>query len=411
MNPISKYFLYLLIWLGSLFSYGQNRIGFHLPYGEKSVEIPIELYSNLIAIPVTINGYLTLKFILDSGAESIILTEKLFGDFLGLEYSRIIDIAGPGVEDSLKAYVATNIYMTLPGDIRARGLNMLVLEKDYLQLKKNLGDEIYGIIGYDVFSRFVVEIDYDHQVLKLYDPDYYRPKKSYTRVPLDIEYTKPYVNTRIWQNEESDSVKLLVDTGASHAVLLDVSNTEDIVIPEKTIHVRLGRGLAGEIPGELGRMDAFEIEGHKFADILTSIPLEGIYMKAIKRGSRHGTLGGDLLRRFKVAFDYQHGAMYLRKSSQYKEDFEFDMSGITLISEGEHSDTLLVSRVREDTPAYEADVQEGDVILSINGTYFQNITLSEIHSLFRKHSGKHIRLVILRDGKRIIRKFRLLRMI
>ncbi len=411
MNCIAKFFLYLILFFGSLISFGQNRIGFHLPYGEKSVEIPIELYSNLIAIPVTINGYLTLKFILDSGAESIILTEKLFGDFLGLEYNRTIDISGPGVQDSLKAYVATNLYVSLPGNVRARGLNMLVLEQDYLQLKKNLGDEIYGIIGYDVFSRFVVEIDYDHQVLRLHDPDTYRPRRTYTRVPLDIEYTKPYVDTRISQRDETDSVKLLVDTGASHAILLDVSNTEDIVMPDEVIDVRLGRGLGGEIPGNLGRMDNFEISEYSFSKILTSIPLEGVYMKAIKRGSRHGTLGGDLLRRFKVVLDYQNSSMYLRKNSQFRDPFEFDMSGITLTSEGDRSDTLLVAKVREDTPAHEAGVMANDIILSINGTYFKNTSLSDVHSLFRKRPGKRIRLVIFREGEKQVIKFRLKRMI
>ncbi len=411
MNLVIKYFIYLIFFFGPFFSIGQDRIGFHLPQGEKSIEIPIELYSNLVAIPVTINGYLTLKFILDSGAESIILTEKLFGDFLGLEYNRVIDIAGPGVEDSLKAYVATNIYMSLPGDIRARGLNMLVLENDYLQLKKNLGDEIYGIIGYDVFSRFVVEIDYDERVLRLHDPRTYRPRRNYSRIPLDIEYTKPYINTQVVQGNESDSVRLLVDTGASHAILLDVGNTEDIVMPEKFIQVRLGRGLGGEIPGRLGRMDALEFSDFEFENILTSIPLEGVYMKAIKRGSRHGTLGGELLRRFTVIFNYQDASLYLRKGSQYREDFEFDMSGLTLNTEGDQSDTLIVTRVREDTPAERVDIRPDDIILSVNGTFFQNTNLSDIHTLLRKRPGKRIRLVILRDGERIVRKFRLERMI
>ncbi|MEQ9217754.1 MAG: aspartyl protease family protein [Cyclobacteriaceae bacterium] len=411
MSHIVKHFLYLIIFFSSLFTYAQSRIGFHLPYGEKSVEIPIELYSNLIAIPVTINGYLTLKFILDSGAESVILTEKLFGDFLGLDYSRTIDISGPGVEDSLRAYVATNIYMSLPGNVRARGLNMLVLEQDYLQLKKNLGDEIYGIIGYDVFSRFVVEIDYDHQILRLHDPDMYRPRRNFTRIPLDIEFTKPYVETRISQGDEKDSVRLLVDTGASHSILLDVSNTDDIVMPDEVIEVRLGRGLGGEIPGNLGRMDKFELSEFSFSKILTSIPLEGVYMKAIKRGSRHGTMGGDLLRRFKVVLDYQNSSMYLRKGSQFRDPFEFDMSGITLTSEGDHSDTLVVSRVREDTPAYRVGIQKDDIILSINGTFFKNTTLSDVHALFRKRPGKKIRLVLLREGEKKVIKFQLERMI
>ena len=87
------------------------------------------------------------------------------------------------------------------------------------------------------------------------------------------------------------------------------------------------------------------------------------------------------------------------------------MSGLTLNTEGDNSDTLIVTRVRPGTPGDRADVRPDDLILSINGTYFQNTSLTQVHDLLRRRSGKKIRLVILRDGKRIIRKFRLERMI
>ena len=382
-----------------------------MPEGEKSVEVPFELYSNLIAIPVTINGYVTLKFILDSGSESAILTEKLFGDLLDLDYVRTMHVSGPGTEDSINAFVASNIYLSLPGGIKAKGMNMLVLEKDYLQLKKNLGDEIYGIIGHDVFSRFVVEINYDDLKITFHDPSAFKPRRSYTRMPLEVDESKPYTYSVITQDGHSDSVKLLIDTGASHAVLLDVKNTEDITIPKKTIDVRLGRGLGGEIPGRIGRMNYFILDEFCFENILASIPSEGAYMKAIKRGSRHGTLGGEVLRRFRVVMDYRHESLYLKKGRHFKEKFDFDMSGLTLSAEGDEFDTLLVKRIRENTPADDVDIQVGDIILRINGTSFLDTDISDIHNLFRKKDGKKIRLIIYRDGEKIKRIFRLKQMI
>ena len=117
---------------------GQNKIGFVMPSKTRKVEIPFDMYNNLIVIPVHINNTLTLKFILDTGAESAILTEKLFGDLLGLNYVRQININAPGERDSLQAFVATNVTMSLPGGITGRGMNMLVLKEDYLELNKNL---------------------------------------------------------------------------------------------------------------------------------------------------------------------------------------------------------------------------------------------------------------------------------
>ena len=73
---------------------GQREFGFTMPEGSKKVEIEFEEYNNLIVIPITINRFLTLKFILDTGVETAILTEKLFADILDAEYIRELKIAG-----------------------------------------------------------------------------------------------------------------------------------------------------------------------------------------------------------------------------------------------------------------------------------------------------------------------------
>ena len=94
---------------------GQKEFGFAMPAGEKKVEIEFEEYNNLIVIPITINRFLTLKFILDTGVETAILTEKLFADILDAEYIRELSIAAPGVQDSVQVFVANQMTFYLPG--------------------------------------------------------------------------------------------------------------------------------------------------------------------------------------------------------------------------------------------------------------------------------------------------------
>lgn len=390
---------------------GQRSIGFVLPPDRKVVEVPFEEYSNLIVVPVTINNFLTLKFILDTGAESAILTEKLFADILELNYVRDITIQAPGVQDSLQAYVATGLHFALPGGIKGGGINMLVLKHDYLELNKNLGEEIYGILGYDLFNRFVVNVDYDDKVVRFYRPEHYKPRKSAQEIPLEVTNTKPFVRMTVSQKERTDSVKLMVDTGASHALLLDVRNMNDIGFPEKLLTSRLGQGLGGEIPGFLGRMSECNLAGYEFEEVLSSIPIDGAYIKAIKRGSRHGTIGGDLLTRFNVTFDYPNQKMYLQRGDRFRDEFDFDMSGITLGATGKQLDSLIVRRIQDETPAADAGILPGDYVLKVNGLNLRNATMGEITDLLRKKDGHKVRIVIWRDGKKEKKVFRLRRMI
>lgn len=404
-------FLAVAFFLVSSSSEAQKKIGFTMPEGKTSVEIPFEAYSNLIVIEVVVNGIFPLKFVLDTGAESIILTEKLYGDLMGLNYVRDITVRGAGVMDSLQAFVATNVSMSLSGGINGEGLNMLVLKEDYIKLSETIGEEIYGIIGYDIFSRFVVNIDYDANILTLYEFGKFKPRRSTTQVPLTVSHTKPYVITQVVQGDKKDTVKLMVDSGASHAVLLDVRNTEGVVVPKELLATRLGQGLGGEIPGFLGRMPAFLIDDFCFENILVSIPIAGAYNTVIKRGARHGTIGGDVLCRFNVTFDYMKERLYLRKGKEFRDPFEFDMSGMSISATGANLDSIKIDYVRKDTPAYYVGLKPGDHVLSINNMTLQNTKFSEITAELKKKDGKKIKIVILRNGQKIKKVFYLRRMI
>lgn len=390
---------------------GQREFGFSMPSGTKRVEIEFEEYNNLIIIPVTINRFLTLKFILDTGVENAILTEKLYADILDAQYVRELTMPGPGVADSIEVYVTNNMTFYLPGGLIGKNMNMLVLKEDYLNLAENIGDEVYGIIGYDVFSRFVVEINYDSKRVILYDPKQYKPKKRRTEIPIEIKNSKPYLKTVISQKDRTSDLDIMIDTGASHAALLDFGEEEQQNLPEKKIITRLGTGLGGEIPGYLSRLDFLSIAQYEFEEVLFSSPFEGTYNKAIKRGSKHGTIGGELLHRFNVTIDYYNEKLYLQKSNRYDDSFEHDMSGLTLNATGANLDTLEVIQVKPNSPAKEAGFQVGDVILNINSRHLRNSKLSDINGMLRRRAGVKVRCKVLRDGEKMKKTFFLERMI
>lgn len=389
----------------------QSNIGFTMSDKVDKVEVKFERFSNLIVVPVKLNNSITIKFILDTGAESAILTERVFAEILGLNFVREINIFGPGIIDSVKAFVASDVKISLSDQVDGNALNILVLEEDYLELHKNLGEEVFGILGYDLFSRFVVDINYDTKIITLTRPDKYRVKRSYKRMDIKIIDTKPYVITTFKQGKESDTVRMMVDTGASHAALLDMSATDHLVLPSKVIPTRLGRGLGGEIQGYIGRLDRCTLGGFEFDKMLISIPEQGAYTKAIKRGSRHGTIGGDLLSRFNVVFDYSNEKIYLRKGKNFNAPFENNMSGLSFLAEGEELDSIKVIAVEMNTPAQRADIRKGDIVLKINGYNLKNSSMSNINALLRKKTGLRIRAIILRDGEKIKKDFRLERLI
>ena len=155
--------------------HGQH-LGFTLTNGKKNVQIPIEIINNLVVIPVVLNGALPLKFILDTGVRTTILTQKTFTDILNLEYTRKYTISGPGGQNLVDAYVTNNVSIDLPG-VSGKGHAMLVLAQDYLELRNYLGTDVHGILGYELFSRFIIEIDYQKKLLTLMTPERFHKRQ------------------------------------------------------------------------------------------------------------------------------------------------------------------------------------------------------------------------------------------
>ncbi len=412
-NPITSLVAFILLINTCLCSSasGQKEFGFKMPNNVKKITIPFEQHNNLIIIPLTINRFLTLKFILDTGVENAILTEKLYADILEVNYIREITIDGPGLVDSVEAYIANEVTFTLPGGVVGSNMNMLVLKEDYLKLSENIGDDVHGIIGYDIFSRFVVDVNYDDSELTLIEPSKFRPNRRSVEVPISIRGTKPFMNASIIQGNKKANLDIMIDTGASHAALIDYNFLDGVDLPEKTIITRLGRGIAGEIPGHIGRMDSVKIDDFDFSEMLVAAPFDGAYNKVIKRGARIGTFGGELLNRFNVTFDYRSEKIYLTKSDKYQEAFEYDMSGMTLNAFGPYLDTLKVMTVDQGGPAFTADIRPGDVIHRINGKSLRSHSLSDILHLLQSRDGKKIKCIIYRDGQRRKVKFQLKRVI
>jgi PDZ domain/Aspartyl protease len=380
-----------------------QTLGFRLADGKSSITIPIEINNNLIIMPVVINGQLPLRFILDTGVRTAILTEKSYSDILGLPYSRQYTIAGPGGEHLITAYVTNNISFYIPPGVTGTGHSMLVLEKDYLELRNYLGAEVHGVLGYEIFSRFVVLINYQEKYIELIDPAKFKPKRrKYQQVPISVEDTKPFVETSAMLGKKK-TLKLLVDTGASHSLMLDPESDKEIQIPEKHIATTIGRALGGEITGKIGRIQSLDLGKYKLPNVIANYPDPNSYMDTLKASSvsRNGAIGGEILTRFTVIFDYSNGKMYLRKNSTFKKAFQNNLSGITIKAKGAKLKVFEVIEVRKKSVAEREEVQVGDLIVSVNGTPASSLSLNEINGELNSKPGKKVTLVLERGGQRI----------
>lgn len=393
-----------------------EKFGFNIVDTKKrSIHYPFELKANLVLIKVVIDQSDSLNFVLDTGVRGIILLDTTINDQINISYSRPIKIRGLGPNDVYEAMVSTGHTIQF-GKIRGNFQNIVILQDDLINFSDFIGAKIHGIIGSDIFNRFNIKINYYQKRLTFSNPENYQYKKRKGEIiDLHFEKNKPYIKSAsiLLNNQEFDSLNLVVDTGGSHALLLNREAIPEGLIPTKLVEGNLGRGLSGKLSGKLGRINTFNFAGRAFKQVITAYP-ENIEIGTEEEryaAFRQGSIGGEILKRFIVTFNYQQEIMVLKPIfSELKKPFTSDMSGIDLKLNSETKDFEIVSIV-PNSAADHGGLLPGDIILFVNKIPTSTLSLSEIYQELRKKNGYPIFMIIRRNNGLEMINFKLIEII
>jgi hypothetical protein len=363
------------------------------------VTIPFEFHRNLIIIQVYVNQKGPYNFMLDTGISLSLIVDPALRDTLQITQGRVVKVVGAGEEEGLEALITSGLEMSFPG-VTGKNITAAVLSEDVLFLSNYVGIPVHGILGYDLMSSFVVEINYVEQYLVFHDPEKFKPKRKDRPIPITLEFQKPYVMAKGALNDSTTvPLKLVIDTGAGHGLSLELGSHPAILLPSQTLQAQLGRGLSGAINGHLGRIKHLTLNSYQLKNVITSYPEHEHVQAKLEQVKRNGNLGNEVLKRFRVIFDYRQSRLILRPNRYYREPFEHDMVGVHLITEGRDYRRYVIYRVEPGSPADEAGLLPNDEIVSINFTPVTNMPITQIDKLFRSRDNQSLFLRINRQGQ------------
>lgn len=363
--------------------------------GKDSTEFPFKRYGVDVMVPVRVNGKGPSWFVFDTGAEVSALVKDRAKE-LGIKSKGSIE--GEGSGGSAEVGLIPDVTLQLPGvEIPTK----VIAEFPDPGLSAVAGQAFQGVIGYDVISQFVVRLDYEKKTITLYDPASFHYAGSGTVLPITFRNGN---NLNIPGKVELPDrppidVLLTIDTGSSGTIDLNapfVDANHAVQAVGKTIPGS-SYGLGGRSSHLVGRLASLEIGPYQMAQPIVELSQDTKGTEA--NPDRAANVGGQILSRFTIYLDYPHNRLILEPNAHLHDAFEYDMSGLRLISPPPKFERIVVNEVREDCPAAKAGMQRGDVITKIDGVPSSRYTLDQVKKMFRREGT--VKLTVERSGKSI----------
>ena len=409
-----------------------SQADFNLRSLEKD-KVRFDLVGNLIILPVELNG-VELSFVLDSGVSKPILFNLANIDSLQVNKVETILLRGLGGGDPVEAIKSKNNFLSI-GNALNVNQDIYVVFDTTLNFTPRLGRPVHGIIGFDLFKDFVVEINYASKYLVLHKPDSYTYKTCRKCETFELSFykNKPFITGEVEVGSHNVPVNLLIDTGSSDALWIFENEAEGLV-PNDNMYFEdyLGKGLSGSIYGKRSKIKKFKLKKFELENVNTAFPDSTSISFARKNTMRNGSISGEVLKRFNMIVDYSNKKLTLKKNRNFNASFSYNKSGIVIEQNGVvlvkerqnrsglgyndktdsniHVETIThyklsvkpaytIVEIRKGSPAEQVGLLSGDVILTINGKDTHTLELQNVISYFKAKTGKLISLIVDRNGK------------
>lgn len=346
-----------------------------------------QLTGGVVLLQARLNSFPdTLNFILDSGSGGISL------DSGTVEYFKLKPEASNrtirGIAGIRNVSFLYHQKLHFPG-VTVDSLNFHV--NDYSMLTSVYGEQIDGIIGYSVLSRYIFKINFDSSYVEFWTQGTMKyPRGGYLFRPFIT--TLPVQSARV-RDEQTVNARFLYDMGAGLNMLLTTDFVQDssLLSGKRKLWVKEAEGMGGKIDMHMTVVKEIKLGPYRFRNVpvyvfddaynVTSYPYMG------------GLIGNDLLRRFNVILNYQKRDFHLTPNSHFADAFDYSYSGVELYYvDGE----IVLGDVAKDSPAEKAGLKEGDVVIAVNRNFTQNLQLMK--AALQNTAGT-VRLIVKRNGE------------
>jgi hypothetical protein len=281
-----------------------------------TLRVPFKIDRNRVIIPTGVNGSPELNLILDTGMafDGVYLFHKEFVDKIDTSGAIEVRVPGAGAGEASTATMIETGHVTF-GDVTIDSQKVIISRSPQTQ-----DFPTDGVIGWNLFGHYAVEIDYDKEIITLHDSLSIANDTSWSVIPIELKKGIPFLEGEVEVIEDERVLMVFyIDLASGDALELLTGPDQKFSMPDSLVDQYLGTGLSGDIYGKTGISKAIRISTYELRDVSTAFAPEKVRSK---QEGADGIIGNDLIRRFNVIFDYANSRLYLKPNGFYEVPFE-----------------------------------------------------------------------------------------
>lgn len=349
--------------------------------------LPFRFVNNHIYVDAKLNDR-TFSVLVDTGAANLITPTTARALRLTPVGAARMKGTGDGSEDAAFTRIAS---LDL-GDVRLRDQLFAVVPLE--KFGEIEGMRFHGIIGYELFKRFAVRIDYEARQITLSDPRSWRTDGRGVAVPIVFNGTVPEIEGAI----DGVAGTFDIDTGSRVSVGLNSPFVQRHALRARfkpSIEAVTGWGLGGATRGTVARARRLMLGPLAIDDVIVDMSLHK--QGALSHSSPAGNIGSGVLKRFTVTFDYAGQRVFFEANARNALGDAYDRSGVWInAAPGGYR----IDAVVGGSPAAEAGLQIGDIIVAVDGKAAAALPLAELRDRLRDSApGTIMRLTVRSAGR------------
>ncbi len=356
--------------------------------GSGPARIPIAIVNHHVFVDVTFDGH-PLRFMVDTGGVNLLT--RVAAQRIGLASLGAIEARGPG-DRSVGSGFARVETLEIGGAVALQGQLLRVLDMPGFDDVE--GVAVDGVLGVELFKRLVVQIDYAARVLTLADASGFEPPPGAHALPITFFGHFPGISGDI----DGVAGQFWLDTGNRGGLVLLAPFVEAngldaayAASPPTTI----GWGVGGRVEGRLARGGCLRMGDLRIDAPVLRLPVANGGGLAIRHVA--GNVGGEILSRFVVAFDYARRVVHLAPTDGTARPFGADRAGLWI---NRHPQGAVVATVMAGGPAAASGLCPQDVVSAVDGTPVGNIGLAELRQrLSEWDAGRRLVLTVERGAQ------------